>query len=106
MQRAHWRNRSDSRSTAPHLARPAAAIALILAAAAIVPSLLYQQAQIHRALEVHVHQMPSIHWELFALAQVAACARALLRPRRATVVRACGLGMRARVALGCARVLP
>jgi hypothetical protein len=58
------------------------AICLICAcAAAIVRALLYQQVVVHRALETHVQQMPTIHWEFFALAQVSPRCPCLPLPR-------------------------
>jgi len=49
------------------------AICLICAGAAIiVRALLYQQQMVNRALETHVQHLPTIHWELFSLAQVGA----------------------------------
>lgn len=49
------------------------ALGLISAVGIVVPSLLYQQARIHRTFETHVHEMPTIPWELFALAHAGAC---------------------------------
>lgn len=50
----------------------ASAIVIFLLSGFLVPSLLYQQAMITRALEVHVQSLPTIHWELFAAGQVCA----------------------------------
>ena len=65
------RNTPVGRPLMRYLSRPALrAVVPILTVALTVPWLLYQQAQIHRALEMHGQQMTTIHWELFAFAQV------------------------------------
>ena len=56
------------------------AVGLILAVAVVMPSLLYQQSQIQRSLETHVHEMPAVPWELIALAEVCRCLSLSLCP--------------------------